>query len=126
MAAPAKRRATYADLMAVPEGKVAEILHGELYVHPRPALRHARVSTVLGGKLVGPLDLEKNDPGGWVFLFEPELHFEDDVLVPDLAAWRRSRMPEVPDVAALSLAPDWLCEVLSPSTAATDRTNKVS
>ncbi|MCW5893777.1 MAG: Uma2 family endonuclease [bacterium] len=101
---------------------VAELLGGELLTSARPAAPHARVATRLGvdlgGRFDGPL-------GGWWFLDEPELHLGEDVLVPDLAAWRIERMPEVPDVAAFTLPPDWLCEVLSPATATIDRTRKL-
>lgn len=121
----AKRRATYDDLLAVPEHMVAEIINGVLRTQPRPASRHARASSSLGGELYGPFDRGKGGPGGWILLDEPELHLHGDILVPDLAGWRRERMPELPDAAAFELAPDWVCEVLSPSTAATDRAEKV-
>jgi Uma2 family endonuclease len=125
MADPAKKRATYADLVAVPEGKVAEIINGELVVHQRPASPHALSESILGAELIGPFHVGRNGPGGWVILFEPELHLGDDVLVPDVAGWQRERMPEIPDVVGFTLAPDWLCEVLSPSTKAIDRADKL-
>lgn len=111
--------------MQVPDHQVAEIVDGELVVSPRPAYRHARVSTRLGAAL-DTFDREPggDDPGGWIFLDEPELHLGAggrQVVVPDLAAWRRERMPEVPDVPWLDLAPDWLAEVASPSTGRHDR-----
>jgi hypothetical protein len=112
MADPAKRRATYEDLLAVPEHLVAEILNGELVTQPRPAAPHAHATSSLGGELYGPFTRGKGGPGGWVILFEPELHLQGHVLVPDLAGWRRERMPEVPDTAAIELAPDWICEIL--------------
>lgn len=125
MGDPAKRRATYDDLAAVPVHLVAEIIDGELYTSPRPAARHARSSSVLGGDLIYPFDRGRGGPGGWHILFEPELHLGADVVVPDLAGWRRERMPEIPDVAGFTLAPDWVCEVLSPSTARLDRAEKL-
>src|SRR5215471_9259187 len=125
MADPAKRRATYEDLLAVPDHLVAEIVHGELVTHPRPAAVHARAASVLGSELTGPFDRGKGGPGGWLILDEPELHLGGHVLVPDLAAWRRERMPELPDATAFELAPDSVCEVLSPTTAATDRAGKM-
>ncbi len=64
-------------------------------------------------------------PGGWLIYIEPELHFGNDVLVPDLAAWRRERLPSAPNAAYLTLAPDWICEVLSPSTEHIDRGTKL-
>src|SRR5262249_12115128 len=125
MADPAKRRATYEDLAAVPDHLVAEIIHGELVTHPRPAAAHARAASVLGSELTGPFDRGKGGPGGWLILDEPELHLHGHILVPDLAGWRRERMPELPDAASFELAPDWICEVLSPATAATDRADKM-
>lgn len=121
-----RRPATYADLLEVPDNLVAEILDGELYATPRPAPRHADAGSGLGGALRGPFDRGRGGPGGWRILFEPELHLKADVLVPDLAGWRRARLPVLPDEAFFSLAPDWACEVLSPSTAALDRVKKLS
>jgi len=125
MADAARRRATYADLLGVAEHLVAEIIDGDLVTSPRPASPHALAASSLGGELYGPFDRGRNGPGGWIILDEPELHLQNDVLVPDLAGWRRERMPEFPDTAAFELAPDWACEVLSPSTAARDRADKV-
>ena len=121
-------RATYEDLLRVPAHLVAEILDGTLVTSPRPAARHARASSVLG-RVLGPWDESKGDaggpPGGWWILDEPELHLGDDVLVPDLAGWRRERMPVIPDVAAFELYPDWICEVISPRTERIDRVIKM-
>ena len=123
-----KRRATYEDLMQVPDTKVAEIIDGELVVSPRPASPHAIASSVIGADLTGPFHRRPGDPsrpGGWWVLDEPEIHFGEDVLVPDLAGWRHTRMPGVPNVAFFTLAPDWVCEVVSPSTGRIDRTRKM-
>jgi Uma2 family endonuclease len=125
MGDPAKRRATYEDLQAVPEHMVAEIIHGVLHTMPRPASLHARAASRLGAELGGPFDRGRDGPGGWILLDEPELHLHGDVLVPALAGWRRVRMPELPDAAAFELPPDWICEVLSSSTAAVDRAEKL-
>ncbi|HEX3775697.1 MAG TPA: Uma2 family endonuclease [Polyangiaceae bacterium] len=125
MANPAPRRATYEDLLRVPSHLVAEILDGELVTSPRPAPKHARAASSLGGELYGPFDRGRGGPGGWIILDEPELHLHGDVLVPDIAGWRRERMPALPDANAFELPPDWVCEVLSPSTGARDRTKKV-
>ncbi|MHB8421134.1 MAG: Uma2 family endonuclease [Myxococcales bacterium] len=125
MATPAKKAATYQDLFSLPLHVVGEIVAGELHVSPRPASRHARASSTLGGSLHGPFDRGRDGPGGWILLDEPELHLGDDILVPDLTGWRRERMPATPDVAFFTLAPDWVCEVLSPSTASFDRKDKL-
>jgi Uma2 family endonuclease len=125
MGEPAKRRATYEDLLGVPANRVAEIVHGVLVTQARPAAPHAQAASALGGELFRPFRRGKGGPGGWIILYEPELHLGDDVLVPDLAGWRRERMPELPHTAAFDLAPDWICEVLSVSTAALDRSDKL-
>jgi Uma2 family endonuclease len=122
--APRMPRATYEDVLNAPENKVAEILDGELFLSPRPAPRHAVAASRLGSAL-GPFDSDPGGPGGWWILNEPELHFGEHVVVPDIAGWRRERMPAIPDEAFFSLAPDWVCEVLSPSTARIDRTRKL-
>jgi Uma2 family endonuclease len=122
---PGQRSATYEDLMRVPEHLVAEIIDGELITSPRPASRHARASSILGGKLVPPFDEGDGGPGGWWIVDEPELHPGADVIVPDLAGWRRERMPVFPDAAWFDLAPDWVCEVVSPSTGRVDRVRKM-
>ena len=109
-------KATYQDVLDAPAHRVAEIVDGTLYTHPRPAAPHALASSSLGGELIGSFGRRRGNPGGWWIVFEPELHFGEDILVPDLAGWRRERMPEFPDTAYFTLAPDWVCEVLSPST----------
>jgi len=121
-----KKTATYDDLVALPSHLVGEIIDGELIASPRPATTHARATTRLATDLEGPFGRGKGGPGGWVILYEPELHIVEQVLVPDLAGWRRERMPELPDAAYLELSPDWLCEVLSPATAKIDRARKMS
>ena len=121
-----RRPATYEDLLKVPDHLVAEILDGELHVSPRPAPRHADASSGVGGFLRGPFDRGRGGPGGWRILDEPELHLGRDVLVPDLAGWRRDRLPALPAEAYFSVSPDWACEVMSPSTAAIDRVKKLT
>lgn len=125
MAQPARRPATYEDLLAVPDHQVAEIVHGELTVSPRPAPRHAWAASVLGGDLVPAFNRGRGGPGGWRIVDEPELHLGQHVLVPDLGGWRRTRMPALPSEPFFTLAPDWICEVLSPSTTRFDRVRKL-
>jgi Uma2 family endonuclease len=122
---PLKKNATYDDLREVPDHFVAEMFDGDLYAFPRPALPHTRAASLLGAALTGPFDQGRNGPGGWLILDEPELHFSNDVLVPDIAAWRRARLPDLPADAYLTLAPDWVCEVLSASTEKLDRGKKL-
>lgn len=124
-AEPLRRRASYEDVLDTPEHLVAEILDGALHTHPRPAGPHSEAASVLGMDLGGPFHRGRGGPGGWLILDEPELHLGLDILVPDLAGWRRERLPAVPDAAFIELAPDWACEVLSPSTALVDRRLKL-
>jgi len=119
------RPATYADLEAVPPDQVAEIIEDTLYVFPRPSGPHTFASSRLGGRLDGPFSLGEGGPGGWWILDEPELHLGKEVIIPDLAGWRVERMPELPEDNKFRVAPDWICEVLSPSTAAYDRIKKM-
>ncbi|MBM4320326.1 MAG: Uma2 family endonuclease, partial [Deltaproteobacteria bacterium] len=104
---------------------IAQIIDGELVVSPRPAIIHSQASSVLGSDLLHPYFRGRGGPGGWWILDEPELHLGDDVLVPDLAGWRRARLPDPRGLAFIELAPDWICEVLSPSTAGIDRVRKL-
>ena len=125
MTATAFKFATYEDLFDLPENLVGEIIHGQLITQPRPAPKHALASSSMGGELISPFHKGRGGPGGWWILFEPELHLGPHILVPDLAGWRRERMPELPDLAYFTLPPDWVCEVLSPGTARIDRADKM-
>ena len=117
-------RATYQDVLDAPAHQVAEIINGTLHTHPRPAPTHGEASSNLGFELGPPFGRGRGGPGGWRIHFEPELHLGDEILVPDLAGWRRERMPELPDTAYFTLAPDWACEVLSASTRRVDLQEK--
>jgi Uma2 family endonuclease len=127
MSVPAPRRAGYRDVLGAPPHQVAEVIEGVLYTHPRPATAHAQAASVLAEELGPPFKRGRGGPGGWIILFEPELHLgaEPDILVPDLAGWRRETMPELPEAAYLSVAPDWIAEILSPSTRRVDRAHKL-
>lgn len=123
MAQAARRDATYADLEALPDNLVGEIVFGVLHAHARPRPMHARAASRLGMRIGGAFDSDERD--GWVILDEPELHLGPHVIVPDLAGWRRDRLPAIPvDKAYLDLAPDWACEVLSAATEKLDRGEK--
>ena len=122
---PAKKPASYEDLLGVPDHLVAEIVGGELVATPRPSAPHAHTAFRLSATLGAPFDEGRGGPGGWLILFEPELHLHDDIVVPDLAGWRRERLPSVPDAPFLTLPPDWACEILSPSTERMDRLQKL-
>jgi Uma2 family endonuclease len=120
-----KRHATEADLDLVPETHTAEIIDGDLHAFPRPKTFHQSAQFELG-ELLGPAR-RRPPPDGWVILPEVQIAFQQKwphLLIPDLSGWRRARMPEMPDVATVELAPDWVCEGMSPSTARHDRGRK--
>lgn len=125
MTATAKKSATYADLEAVPLHLVAEIIFGALVTHPRPVRRHGGASSVLGMATGTPYQLGIGGPGGWIFVDEPQLHLGPHVCVPDIAGWRRERMTEPADKPHFEVPPDWICEVLSPSTEKYDKGDKL-
>ncbi|MFY0575600.1 Uma2 family endonuclease [Cystobacter fuscus] len=123
-----RRAATYEDIEALPVGWVGEILEDELVASPRPALPHARVGPALSALLGMAFDLGQPETrGGWWLLYEPELHLGGNVLVPDLAGWRRERvpLPSFKDAPFATVAPDWVCEILSPSSVSIDRERKL-
>ncbi len=117
----------YEQLEALPDGLIGEILDGQLHTQPRPTGVHALAAASVGGELYGPFQRGRGGPGGWWILPEPELHFlrDTEVDVPDLAGWRRQRMPRVPDGHRFEIVPDWVCEILSPSTESKDRDIKM-
>lgn len=126
MLQPALKDSLYDDFMNLPAHHVGEIIHNILYSQPRPAPKHARAFSVLGGKLGESFDWGGGDfNDDWWILDEPELHIEGHILVPDLAGWKRERMPEFPETAWFECVPDWVCEILSPSTARKDRMVKM-
>lgn len=127
MARAAHFKTLYEAIEALPEGITGEILDGQLHTQPRPAPRHALAASNLGAELIGPYSRGRGGPGGWWIIVEPELHFvrDTEILVPDLAGWRRERMPEMPDDKCFEVVPDWGCEILSPATRSKDREIKM-
>ena len=124
---PQPKPTLYQQLEALPEGLTGEILNGQLHAQPRPSLPHGFTASSLGYDLIGPFQRGRGGPGGWWFIVEPELHFirDAELAVPDLAGWRRERMPVLPRDHRATVVPDWVCEVLSPSTEAIDREIKL-
>ena len=118
------RRADYRDVLNAPAHMIAEVIDGVLHTQPRPDTLHAWASSGLGARIGPPFNFGDGGPGGWWVLREPELHMGEDIVVPDWAGWRRERMPEFPDTACMTLAPDWVCEVVSPGTRRLDRYEK--
>jgi Uma2 family endonuclease len=121
MANPVPKPATYADVLAAPAHRVAQVLGGTLYTHPRPSPRHSAAASALGGELSTTFQRGNGGPGGWIILDEPELHLGFDIVVPDIAGWRRENLSTLPDTPYLETPPDWVCEILSPSTERLDR-----
>ncbi|MEI7868686.1 MAG: Uma2 family endonuclease [Candidatus Methylumidiphilus sp.] len=117
----------YEQLIDLPENLTGEIINGELHTQPRPSGRHGEAGSVLGMHIGPPFRLGNGGPGGWWILNEPEIHFVRDtvVVVPDLAGWRRERMPNIPEGHRFEVVPDWVCEILSPSTGKKDRAKKL-
>jgi Uma2 family endonuclease len=121
------KKATYDDLYSIPENMTGEIIDGELIVTPRPARRHVHAASALGSRVSAPYQFgEGGGPGGWIIYFEPEIHFGDkDIVVPDLAGWRKERLTTLPEEHRFMVSPDWICEILSPNTAQNDRILKM-
>ncbi len=126
MTEPAIKRATYDDLFGIPENMTGEIMNGELYVTPRPSRKHSNTAASLGYELGPPYHFGRGGgPGGWIILDEPEIAFGENILVPDMAGWKKERFPVEEPHNWISVAPDWICEILSPTTAQVDRTEKM-
>ncbi|MGX7707505.1 Uma2 family endonuclease [Methylobacterium sp. Gmos1] len=122
MAEAAPLWATYADLEAVPDHLVAEIVDGRLETHVHTLPRLGVALAALAGELGAPFSRGRGGPGGWLFMPRTEFHVGRQVLVPDLAGWRRERLSCIdPDAGYIETPPDWVCEILSPSTARLDR-----
>ncbi len=120
------RASSYADIEALPPNIVGEIIYGVLHTHPRPSPRHGVAAGQLQSELTFPFDRGRGGPGGWIFVVEPELHLGAHVVVPDIGGWRAERLTPFPESAFIATPPDWICEVLSPSTQAIDRTDKLA
>ena len=128
MSESVRKLATYQDVLDAPADKLAQLIDGELILSPRPANRHSVAASRLGEELGPQFGRTKRVPGGWIILYEPELHLgtRPQILVPDLCGWRREKMAQVPDEPSFTMPPDWVCEVLSPSTAGLDRVKKLA
>jgi Uma2 family endonuclease len=127
MRTPEPHPSLYEQLEALPPGLTGEILNGQLHTQPRPAAPHVFTASSLGFELTGPFDRGHGGPGGWWIVQEPELHLLRDIEVdvPDLAGWRKERMPTWPTDHRFTVVPDWVCEILSPSTESKDRDIKM-
>ena len=118
------RRATYQDVLDAPAHRVAEIVDGTLYINPRPPTLQALAKTRLVASLGRAFCFSRGGPGGWRIMHEPELHLGEDILVPDVAGWRRERLPRIPETWDAVIAPDWVCETVADSTRDLDLNGK--
>jgi Uma2 family endonuclease len=126
MTAPAKKSTVYEDLFDIAENMTGEIVNGELLVTPRPSRKHTVVTSRLGYEIGPAYDFGRGGgPGGWVIIAEPEIALGENILVPDLAGWKKERFPIEEPHNWISVTPDWVCEILSPATAQVDRTEKM-
>ncbi len=116
----------YEDLVNLPASLTGEILNGQLYAQPRPSGKHILAASNIGSEIHGAYQRGRGGPGGWWILQEPEVHFvlDEEVTVPDVAGWRKTTMPAIPDGHKFTIVPDWICEIHSPSTESIDRNIK--
>jgi Uma2 family endonuclease len=122
---PAEKLASYQDIIDLPAHMTGEIVSGVLHAHPRPAPRHALAASALGADISAPYQFGRGGPGGWWILDEPEIHLGQNILVPDLAGWKKTKMPHLPETDWFETVPDWVCEILSPATERFDRAEKM-
>lgn len=122
---PAKKIATYDDLCGLPDTMVGEIIDGEVIASPRPSRSHGHTASILGGEIVPPYFAGRGGPGGWIIIDEPEIAFGDDIIVPDLAGWKKERFPAIEEHNWIEVIPDWVCEIVSPSSSRMDRVKKM-
>ena len=126
MSEPAKTKALYEDLFAVPENMTGEIIDGEVIATPRPSRRHTLVTGLLGGEIIPPyFHGWGGGPGGWIIIIESEVGLGEDILVPDLAGWKKERFPVSEETNWISVVPEWVCEVLSPRAIRVDKIKKM-
>lgn len=121
----ANKLATYDDLLAIPEDVKAEILGGELVTQPSPSFSHVKVQGGMSHYLGGPFDFDHDGPDGWWIVCEIDVRLSPhDIVRPDVVGWRRSRLSSPHGMRPVDVVPDWICEVLSPSTTKHDRFHK--
>jgi Uma2 family endonuclease len=125
MTKPSPRVPTLADLDALPAGIVGEIIEGVLYTMTKPRAPHQRTTRTIGGRVGDPFDHGRGGPGGWWILTDPGIELPNTPeIAPDVAGWRRERMPTLPVNESIRVVPEWVCEILSPTTRRHDMLRK--
>ncbi|MFH0998148.1 MAG: Uma2 family endonuclease [Pseudomonadota bacterium] len=125
MSETAFKKASYEDLYSIPDNMIGEIIDGELFAMPRPSFRHSNAVSGMMDEIRGPFQRGRGGPGGWMILYEPEICLGENILVPDLAGWKKERLPNPPVENYTKVSPDWVCEALSPGTVRIDRIRKM-
>lgn len=126
-----EKPATLADLLDLPEEDRYEIVDGELVAKEAGSGKHGRGQAYVANALIGPFGRRRSGgpperPGGWWFATEVLIQFSPTQLRrPDVAGWRRERLPEMPAQVPITVLPDWICEILSPTNASNDTVRKM-
>jgi len=123
-----RKLATWDDLLAtLDDGRTYEIIAGLMEALPRPRPGHGNAQALLSGEIVRPFQRGRGGPGGWWIIIEPDVELTtNDIIVPDLAGWKRDKVPEFPHDRPIRFVPDWICEVLSPTNQKRDRVVKAN
>ncbi len=126
----AARRVTIEEWLAIPEEKRAELIAGVIVYQGMPGPKHGEaqgMTFALVGVPFGRRPAGSSRPGGWWISQEVDMELGEMGCRPDILGWRRDRQPTLPEPDARGLVtavPDWICEVLSRSTASIDQGKK--
>jgi Uma2 family endonuclease len=108
---------TLAGIDALAPGIKGEIIEGVLYTMPRPRAPHQSMMGAVGTDLLDPFQRGDGGPGGWWIPPEPGIELPNTPeIAPAVAGWRRERLPALSNDEAITVVPDWVCEILSPTT----------
>jgi Uma2 family endonuclease len=123
-----RKAATLADLREVWDLKSVELIAGEIVEKASPGFFHGNtqgaVFSILWTRFGGGGD--GGEKATWWFASEVDVRFDaHDVFRPDVAGWRRDRVPEPPAERPVRVRPDWVCEVLSTSDKRRDQVLKL-
>ena len=119
---------TIADWLAQPEDARLELIDGEFFEKAAPTMDHARAQISIGAFIWGSFDRKPggpSGPGGWWIGSEVDIALDGRGYRPDLAGWRRERMPVLRKERPVTVRPDWICEIVSESNRTTDTVKKL-